>query len=956
MKASPQALLLIITSGTIMFRTAFSFSSPFTRRLPSSTNSIRPITQSSNNNLRSKVTATRNNNNNNIHSASQRLFSLVPIESTTNFFGVSRRLKYSTITRYMSSSSTDEKIVTPSETESNENDNDNNDSGYPFKEIEDKWQKYWDEHQTFKTPVRNADKPKKYVLDMFPYPSGAGLHVGHPEGYTASDAMSRYWRMKGFDVLHPMGWDSFGLPAEQFAINTGAQPADTTAKNIATFKRQLKMLGFSYDWDREIATTDIDYVRWTQWIFLQLFSKGLAEQSSVSVNWCPELGTVLANEEVINGLSERGNFPVERLPLRQWVLKITDYADRLEAGLEGLNWPSGTMTAQQQWIGKSEGCSIDFDIDGVENQKVSVFTTRADTLMGVTYVTLAPEHPLVSSITTAEQKEQVDAYVTETSSRSDLDRTASKEKTGVFTGGYAIHPLTGNKVPIWVGDYVLGSYGTGAVMAVPAHDQRDFEFASKYGLQVVSVIKPTEGDTINTDEEAFTAEGVTFNSGEFDGLTTAEAKKAIATKLSEIQKGGTKITYKLRDWVFSRQRYWGEPIPIYFPVDFPEGVDPSTADPKLDDCEHTIRYDSPIPVDEADLPLKLPLMIDFRPGTDPAGCLARAKEWRYFQKDGIWFARETNTMPQWAGSCWYYLRFTDPKNSNEAFSNKADEDWMPVDLYVGGAEHAVLHLLYARFWHQVLFDLGYTKHPEPFQKLVHQGMILGADGEKMSKSRGNVVNPDDVVNAQGADALRLYEMFMGPLEAVKPWQTSQVAGVVRFENKLYNVIKTASTQSSEKVMTKETTKLLHKTMKKVTEDIESMSFNTAISAMMVLTNHLQSLKNDVPREAAEKLALMVSPFAPHLGEECWNMLGHKESLAYHPWVEFSEELCIDDSVTIGVQVNGKVRGQIEISTEAKQEEAIAEAMKQPRIEAQLNGKEIKKVIFVPGRILNIVAK
>eukprot|EP00979_Chaetoceros_neogracilis_P010353 scaffold2455_cov212-Chaetoceros_neogracile.AAC.7 len=793
--------------------------------------------------------------------------------------------------------------------------------------------------------------------------------------------MSRYWRMKGYDVLHPMGWDSFGLPAEQYAINTGAQPAETTTNNIATFKRQLKSLGFSYDWEREIATTDVDYVKWTQWIFLQLYKMGLAEQSSVAVNWCPALGTVLANEEIINGLSERGDHPVERFPLRQWVLKITEYADKLEAGLEGLDWPSGTMTSQKQWIGKSEGCNADFGVDGKEGEKITVFTTRADTLMGVTYVTLAPEHPLVSDITTEEQKAEVDEYVKRTSSRSDLDRTASKDKTGVFTGAYAVHPLSGEKVPVWVGDYVLGSYGTGAVMAVPAHDQRDLEFAQKYGLEIKAVVKPKKEGVELSDDEAFTSEGVAFNSGEFDGLTTNKAKKAITYKLKEMEKGGPKITYKLRDWVFSRQRYWGEPIPIYFPVDFPEGVNPDDVDPKDDDCEHTIRFDKAIPVDEADLPLELPVMDDFKPGTDPAGCLARAKDWRYFKEDGKWFSRETNTMPQWAGSCWYYFRYTDPKNSEAAFSSKADEDWMPVDLYIGGAEHAVLHLLYARFWHQVMFDLGITKHPEPFQKLVHQGMILGTDGEKvsvimsgiffslshrcanfstimnrkMSKSRGNVVNPDDIVDSQGADALRLYEMFMGPLEAVKPWQTSQVAGVSRFQNKLYNVVKTAS-ENDVQEMSPETTKLLHKTMKKVSEDMEAMSFNTAISAMMVLTNHLQSLKDEVPREAVEKLALMVSPIAPHLGEECWNLLGHDDTLAYEPWVVFDEELCVDTTVKMGVQVNGKARGEIEIDKNADQEIAMAEAMKESRVEAQLKGKEIKKIIFVPGRILNIVAK
>eukprot|EP00536_Pseudo-nitzschia_multiseries_P008345 jgi/Psemu1/296884/fgenesh1_pm.210_\ len=828
----------------------------------------------------------------------------------------------------------------------------NTKTGYPFAEVEPKWQKYWEENNTFKTPERDTSKPKKYVLDMFPYPSGAGLHVGHPEGYTASDVMARYWRMTGHDVLHPIGWDSFGLPAEQFAVQTGTQPAETTKKNIANFKRQLKMLGFSYDWDKELATTDTNYVKWTQWIFLQLYKKGLAEQSEVSVNWCPALGTVLANEEVINGLSERGDHPVQRLPLRQWVLKITEYADRLEAGLDGLNWPSGTMTSQQQWIGKSVGCEIVFDVEGSDEKTVKVFTTRPDTLLGVTYVTLAPEHPLVSSITTPEQKEEVDTYVAATSSRSDLDRTSSKEKTGIFTGAYVTHPISGDRVPVWVGDYVLGSYGTGAVMAVPAHDSRDFEFAKKFDLDMKWVVEPKNGEL--NKEEAFTEPGVAVNSGEFDGLATKKCKKAIINKLEEINKGGAQITYKLRDWVFSRQRYWGEPIPIYFPVDFPEGVDPSSQDLVNDDCEHTIRYDQPIPVDEADLPLNLPYMENFEPGDDPAGCLARAKDWRYFEKDGKWFARETNTMPQWAGSCWYYFRFLDPTNNDEAFSKQMDKDWMPVDLYIGGAEHAVLHLLYARFWHQVLFDLGYSEHPEPFQKLVHQGMILGSDGEKMSKSRGNVVNPDDVVSEQGSDALRLYEMFMGPLEAVKPWQTGQVPGVVRFQNKLYNVVNAAA-KSQTTEMDEETTRILHKTMKKVTEDIESMSFNTAISAMMVLTNHLVSLGDKVPLEAAEKLALMVSPLAPHLGEECWSILGHEESLAYAPWVEYDEALCIDNEVSIGVQVNGKMRGQITIAVDADEDTAVSLAKEMGKVKSQLDGKTVRKIIYVQGRILNIIA-
>jgi len=836
---------------------------------------------------------------------------------------------------------------------------------YPFASIESKWQRYWAEHSTFKTPDRTEDssKPKKYILDMFPYPSGSGLHVGHPEGYTASDIMSRYYRMKGFDVLHPIGWDSFGLPAEQFAIQTGTAPAVTTGKNIDTFRRQLKSLGFSYDWEKELATTDTEYVKWTQWIFLQLFKKGLAKQDSVSVNWCAALGTVLANEEIIDGLSERGDHPVERLPLRQWVLKITEYADVLEEGLEGLDWPSGTMTAQKQWIGKSEGCRIDFSLADSE-EKISVFTTRADTLMGVTYLTLAPEHPLLSQVTSPDQKEEVDAYVRSTISKSDLDRTASKDKTGVFTGGYATHPITGQPVPIWTGDYVLGSYGTGAVMAVPAHDSRDMEFAKKYDLDIKWVVQPKtpkkeqqQKEEEGEDKPAFTDPGVCVNSGDIDGLTTAKAKKKIAYDLSQMSMGGAVTNYKLRDWVFSRQRYWGEPIPIYFPVSFPDGVDPTAENPAEDGCEHTIHFEEPIPVAEEDLPLTLPEMEDFQPGDDPAGCLARAKDWRYFQQDGKWFARETNTMPQWAGSCWYYFRFIDNKNQKEPFSPSLDKTWMPVDLYIGGAEHAVLHLLYARFWHRVLYDLGYTSHAEPFQKLVHQGMILGSDGEKMSKSRGNVVNPDDIVTAQGADALRLYEMFMGPLEAVKPWQTSQVAGVVRFRDKVYNAVKAAVANGDGDKMDEETERFLHKTMKKVSQDIESMSFNTAISALMVFTNHLTSLKGNVPREAAEKLSLMVSPFAPHLGEECWNMLGNTEhSLAYHEWVEWDEDLTVDNTVKIGVQVNGKVRGQIEIAKDADQELAMEEAMKEGRVCAQLDGKDVKKIIYVPGRILNIVAK
>lgn len=822
---------------------------------------------------------------------------------------------------------------------------------YDHAVIDAKWQRYWEEKETFKA-VRRPGKEKKYVLDMFPYPSGAGLHVGHPEGYTASDIMARWWRMRDFDVLHPMGWDSFGLPAEQYAIQTGTPPASTTKENIATFKRQLKSLGFSFDWSRELATTDEDFVRWTQWIFLQLYKEGLAVQSEVLVNWCPALGTVLANEEVINGLSERGNHPVQRMPLRQWVLKITEYADQLEAGLDDLTdqWPEGTLTAQKAWIGRSQGAEIRFPVQGHEGEEVAVFTTRPDTLMGVTYVVLAPEHPLVQSVVTDEQRAAVDEYVAATALKSDMARTATgedKAKTGVATGAFVTHPLTGETVPIWVADYVLGGYGTGAVMAVPAHDERDFEFAQRFDLPLKVVVKAkgAEAPAATDLQEAFTEPGEAVASGEgIDGLPTDEAKLAVIRQLEAQACGESQVTYKLRDWVFSRQRYWGEPIPLYFPVD----MEDSEGDPRKGDA-HTIRYDQAIPVPEDDLPLRLPHMEDYQPGDDPQGCLARAVDWRFFQEDGQWFARETNTMPQWAGSCWYYLRYTDNQNAKEPFSLQADKDWMPVDLYVGGQEHAVLHLLYARFWHKVMYKLGLTEHREPFQKLVHQGMILGSDGEKMSKSRGNVVNPDDVVREHGADALRLYEMFMGPLEATKPWQTSQVSGVVRFRNRVY-----ALTQRDlSDAIDDETERMLHKTMKKVTQDLEAMAFNTAISAMMVFANHLQSLEQ-VPREAVEKLVLLLSPFAPHVSEECWQELGHEESLAFESWVTWDEELCVDNTVSMGVQVNGKVRASIELAKDADEDTAREAALAVASVAKYVKDKEIKKLIYVPGRIINII--
>lgn len=819
---------------------------------------------------------------------------------------------------------------------------------YDHLEVENKWQKHWEEKGTFVSKRRPGHK-KKYVLDMFPYPSGAGLHVGHPEGYTATDIMTRYWRMQDFDVLHPMGWDAFGLPAEQHAINTGTHPSVTTYKNIATFKRQLKSLGFSYDWSKELSTTDDGYVRWTQWIFLKLFQAGLASQSEVSVNWCPALGTVLANEEIIDGLSERGGHPVVRLPLRQWVLKIVEYADKLEEGLEGLNWPEGTLAAQKQWIGKSIGAAVRFKVvDSTDDLgEIEVFTTRPDTLMGVTYVVVAPEHPLVDALTSSENKDTVEQYRSQVTGKSDLERTATgkdRGKTGVALGSYVEHPLTGEKLPIWTADYVLAGYGTGAVMAVPAHDERDFEFATLFSLDIKQVVDSPSKEDI---ELPFTQPGTIVNSGEFSGMTTDQCKEAVIQRLEAVNTGGKQTTYKLRDWVFSRQRYWGEPIPIYFPVKML--TEDGKGSPKLGD-PYEILYDQPHPVPDSELPLRLPEMSDFQPGDDPQGCLARAVDWRFFEKDGKWFARETNTMPQWAGSCWYYLRFPDPTNKDSLISELA-ESWLPVDLYVGGQEHAVLHLLYARFWHKALFDMGVINHPEPFLQLVHQGMILGSDGEKMSKSRGNVINPDDVVKEYGADALRMYEMFMGPLEATKPWQTNQLMGVVRFREKVYSLLSKELDVSKPKgkVLTE-----MHKTIKKVTGDIERLQFNTAISNMMIFTNLLLSSKEKVSKEAVENLVLLLSPFAPHVAEECWELLGHASSLAYEPWPQFDEALCVDATTTLVIQVNGKVRGKVEVATDITQDSATALALQEASVLKFTDGKELKKTIFVPGKIINFI--
>jgi len=873
--------------------------------------------------------------------------------------------------------------------------------------IEPKWQAYWAEHRTFKTP-EDPKLPKKYVLDMFPYPSGAGLHVGHPEGYTATDIYCRYMRATGHAVLHPMGWDAFGLPAEQYAIQTGTHPAVTTQKNIATFKRQIQALGLSYDWDREVDTTDPAYVKWTQWIFLQLFKRGLAYQSEKPVNWCPALGTVLANEEVIDGKSERGSHPVIRLPLRQWMLRITAYADRLADDLTLVEWPDSTKTMQEEWIGRSEGAEVRFPLaDG--NGELEIFTTRPDTLFGVTFMVIAPEHPYVERLTTHAQKAAVEAYAHQAINRSDLDRRAAKEKTGVFTGGFVINPLTGTKVPVWVADYVMMGYGTGAIMAVPGHDQRDFEFARKFGIPVLQVVSPDGTRITGEMAEAMTEEGVAVNSGAYDGLDTAAFKKRVTEDLEKSGQGKLRVEFRLRDWVFSRQRYWGEPIPIYFPVE--TDGDPRTGAP------HLIRYDLPMPVDESELPLQLPELEDFNPGEDPAGTLARAIDWRFFQKDGLWYARETNTMPQWAGSCWYYLRFMDPQNPEAAWSQEAAKRWLPVDLYVGGAEHAVLHLLYARFWHKVLLDAGHLNVPEPFAKLVHQGMILGeveytgyrftgnfisresveSDSEggyrrkgsgdvveairipedatekkggnvvlkadpsivvdarafKMSKSRGNVVNPDEVIESHGADALRLYEMFLGPLEATKPWNTNGIQGVSRFLERTWNLGQKAVVEAPAEG---ELRRLMHKTIRKVGEDIEALRLNTAISAMMIYLNELAKA-DPLPREGVEALVRLLHPFAPHLAEELWETLGHTPSLQAVPWPAYDPAMCVDEAVTVVVQVNGKVRGRVSLPADATPDQRREAALACPDAQNFLTGKEIVKVVVPPnGTLVSIVVK
>jgi len=840
---------------------------------------------------------------------------------------------------------------------------------YKPENIEAKWQKYWLENKTFKTPT-DTSKPKYYVLDMFPYPSGAGLHVGHPEGYTATDIIARYKRMNGFNVLHPIGWDAFGLPAEQYAVKTGTHPRITTEKNVNKFREQLQAIGFSYDWDREVNTTDPDYYKWTQWIFLQLYKKGLAYEAEVAVNWCPELGTVLANEEVVDGKSEVGGYPVVRKPMRQWILKITEYAEELLQDLEDLDWPESLKEMQRNWIGKSIGAEIDFQIANYD-EKLRVFTTRPDTIFGATYMVLAPEHHLVDKITTDEQKKVIEDYKEEAARKSDLERQElNKEKTGAFTGAYAVNPANGKEIPIWIADYVLASYGTGAIMAVPGQDERDWEFAEKFDLEIVRTVEPPE----DFDGKAYTGEGPAINSEFLNGLNIDDAKKKIILWLEGKAAGKKSVNYKLRDWLFSRQRYWGEPFPIIH-------VD---GEPKA--------------LPESELPVTLPEVDKYQPTGDGEPPLANATDWvnTTDPETGKPAKRETNTMPQWAGSCWYYLRYISPEFDGGPVDPDYEKYWMPIDLYVGGAEHAVLHLLYARFWHKVLYDIGVVSTKEPFQKLVNQGMILGEmeftgpDGEKvaedkvekkgegfvlkgtntkvearahkMSKSRGNVINPDNVIAHYGADSLRLYEMFMGPLEQVKPWSTKGVEGVNRFLNRVWRLlVDDDSGEISDKVRdieaTKEHLKPLHEAIKKVTEDIESLRFNTAISALMIFVNEANGWK-EIPLSVAKEFIQILNPFAPHITEELWSMLGHEKTLAYEEWPAFNEEFLKDDTITYPVQVNGKVRADIEVdAAKAKDKEyVLGLAKSEENVAKYLEEGNLVKEIFVPGRIVNLVVK
>ena len=839
---------------------------------------------------------------------------------------------------------------------------------YPFDRIEAKWQQYWDTHATFHVlnpgePGFDASRPKYYVLDMFPYPSGSGLHVGHPEGYTATDILGRFKRMCGFNVLHPMGWDAFGLPAEQYAIKTGQHPAVTTAHNIEMFRGQLKRIGFAYDWQREINTTDPGYFKWTQWIFLKLYhswvnpltrraepissysgsdpdSVRLAYIAEAPVNWCSALGTVLSNEEVIDGKSEVGGHPVDRRPMRQWMLRITAYADRLISELDGLDWPESIKLLQRNWIGRSEGAEVNFTIDA-SSHSVRVFTTRPDTLFGATYLVLSPEHTLVNEITTPEQQSAVRAYQEGCRSKSDLERTElAKEKTGVPTGAFAINPVNGEHIPIWIADYVLTGYGTGAIMAVPGHDTRDFEFATKFNLPVRQVVQPSGEEAW----QGFTGHGNAVHSGFLDGLSTPDAKQKIADWLEANAHGKKTVQYKLRDWLFSRQRYWGEPFPILW-----------------EDGKHRA-------LDEQELPLTPPLMDDFRPTGTPEPPLSKAKDWVRYSDKAV---RETNTMPQWAGSCWYYLRYCDPHNAERFIGNEVERYWMGadaaspkpggVDLYVGGTEHAVLHLLYARFWHKVLFDLNLVSTPEPFQRLVNQGIILGEDGQKMSKSRGNVVNPDDVISSCGADAFRCYEMFMGPLEQMKPWSTAGVEGLSRFLARVWRLAMdenqegewTRSSALTDIAPDKAQLKVIHATIKKVGEDIEVLSFNTAIAQMMVFTNTFTGV-SPRPLSAIRTLLQLLNPFAPHLTEELWEQLGFGGIIADEPWPTYDPQALIEDELELVVQINGKLRDKLTVKRDATPAEIEAAALASPKALEWTAGKTIRKVVVVPGKLVNIV--
>ncbi|MFR3733216.1 leucine--tRNA ligase [Enterococcus casseliflavus] len=801
---------------------------------------------------------------------------------------------------------------------------------YNHKEIEKKWQKYWAKKNEFNTHDE-PDKPKFYALDMFPYPSGQGLHVGHPEGYTATDILSRFKRSQGYNVLHPMGWDAFGLPAEQYALDTGNDPAEFTKKNIETFRRQINSLGFSYDWNREINTTDPEYYKWTQWIFTKLYEKGLAYEAEVPVNWVPELGTVIANEEVIDGKSERGGYDVIRKPMRQWMLKITAYADRLLDDLEEVDWPESIKEMQRNWIGRSVGANVTFKVAGMEKD-FTVFTTRPDTLFGATYAVLAPEHELVAQITTPEQKAAIDAYVEEASKKSDLNRTdLAKEKTGVFTGAYAINPVNGKEIPIWIADYVLASYGTGAIMAVPAHDERDHEFAKTFGLEIIPVLAGG-----NVEESAYTEDGLHINSDFLDGLDKETAIEKMVAWLEENHVGKKEVSYRLRDWLFSRQRYWGEPIPI---IHWEDGTTTT------------------LPEDQ--LPLRLPKTDNIKPSGTGESPLANVTDWVNVTdpETGKKGRRETNTMPQWAGSSWYFLRFIDPHNKSVLADYDKLKRWMPVDIYIGGAEHAVLHLLYARFWHKFLYDIGVVPTKEPFEKLFNQGMILGENNEKMSKSRGNVVNPDDVVNQYGADTLRLYEMFMGPLDASIAWNENGLEGSRKFLDRVWRLIVDENGKMRDRITTfndGKLSKVYHQTVKKVTEDFEQLHFNTAISQLMVFVN--EAYKADaLPYEYVEGFVQLLAPIAPHVGEELWSILGNDNGISYVPWPTYDESALVEDEIEVVFQVNGKVRAKAMVPADA--EKAVLEQLAQENelVQEQLQGKTIRKVIVVPNKLVNIVA-